>query len=166
MGAVNSRVVRRSNALSGFAYGRRLRYRESMSTGPGIRGALAAAGLLVGIPLVIAGYWMGPTRRLLDWLLPAPGTGPSEELQTRGRFDVTLTARTEGQATLQVHISADGDPGYRATAVMLSQAGLCLAFDGDRLPAAAGVLTPATAMGDALIERLQAAGQSYRVVTP
>lgn len=166
MGAVNSRVVRRSNALSGFAYGRRLRYRESMATGPGVRGALAAVGLLIGIPLVIAGYWLAPTRRLLDRLLPSPGDGPSEELQARGRFDVTLTAQTERGGTLRLQISADGDPGYRATAVMLSQAGLCLAFDGDHLPAAAGVLTPATAMGAPLIERLEEAGQRYRIVAP
>ncbi len=165
MGAVNSRVVRRSNALSGFAYGRQLRYRESMATGTGVLGALAAAGLLVGIPLVIAGYWLGPTRRLLDRLLPSPGDGPSEELQARGRFDVTLSAKTEQGGPLQLQINADGDPGYRATAVMLSEAGLSLAFDGDRLPPAAGVLTPATGIGEPLIERLEAAGQRYRVVT-
>jgi short subunit dehydrogenase-like uncharacterized protein len=166
MGAVNSRVVRRSNALAGYAYGPRLRYRESMVTGAGVRGALAAVGLLVGVPLVIAGYWLAPTRRLLDRLLPSPGDGPSEELQARGRFDVTLTGRTERGETLQLKISAEGDPGYRATAVMLSQAGLCLAFDGDQLPPAAGVLTPATAMGEPLIERLTAVGQRYRIVTP
>lgn len=166
MGAVNSRVVRRSNALSGYAYGRRLRYRESMATGRGIRGALAAVGLVIGVPLVIVGYWLAPTRRLLDRLLPSPGDGPSLEVQARGRFDVTLTAGTERGELLRLQISADGDPGYRATAVMLSQAGLCLAFDGDRLPLAAGVLTPATAMGSPLIERLEAVGQSYQIVKP
>lgn len=166
MGAVNSRVVRRSNALTGFAYGRRLRYRESMATGRGVGGALAAVGLLVGIPLLIVGYWMAPTRWLLDRLLPAPGDGPSEDLQTRGRFDVTLSAQTERGGPLAVTIAAEGDPGYRATAVMLCEAGLSLAFDGDRLPEATGVLTPATAMGDVLIDRLEAAGQRYRVVTP
>ncbi len=164
MGAVNSRVVRRSNALSGFAYGRRLRYRESMATGTGVRGALAAAGLLVGIPLVIAAYWLAPTRHLLDRLLPSPGDGPTEELQLRGRFNVTLSAQTELGGSLQLAIAADGDPGYRATAVMLSEAGLSLAFDGDRLPQAAGVLTPATAIGEPLLERLEAAGQRYGIV--
>lgn len=165
MGAVNSRVVRRSNALSGFAYGRSLRYRESMATGSGVRGALAAVGLFMGTPLVIAGYWLGPTRRLLDRRLPSPGDGPSEELQRRGRFDVTLTARTERGKAIRLRITADGDPGYRATAVMLSEAALSLAFDGDRLPAVAGVLTPATAIGEPLIERLEAAGQRYGIAT-
>ena len=50
---------------------------------------------------------------------------------------------------------AQGDPGYAATAVMLGESALARALDGDRLPAAAGVLTPATAMGDVLVERLR-----------
>ena len=55
-------------------------------------------------------------------------------------------------------VEAQGDPGYAATSVMLSQSALCLALDQDRLPGLAGVLTPASAMGAALITRLSAAG--------
>lgn len=163
MGAVNSRVVRRSNALSSHAYGP-LRYRESMATGEGLLGALAALLLPVGIPLLIAAFWLPPTRWLLGKLLPSPGQGPSQDLQHRGHFDVQITARTRSGAKLRCRIHADGDPGYRATAVMLSQAALSLAFDEPPAPGVAGVLTPATAMGSALIERLRAAGQTYSVV--
>jgi short subunit dehydrogenase-like uncharacterized protein len=46
---------------------------------------------------------------------------------------------------------------------MFGQSSLCLAHDVERLPARAGVLTPATAMGGALIERLRAAGQTLEV---
>ena len=53
---------------------------------------------------------------------------------------------------------AHGDPGYKATAVMLGESALALALDRDRLPDRAGVLTPAVAMGDALIDRLRSAG--------
>ena len=60
-------------------------------------------------------------------------------------------------------IRATGDPGYKATGVMLGEAVLALALDGDKLPVAAGVLTPATAMGSVLTERLRAAGQTYDV---
>jgi short subunit dehydrogenase-like uncharacterized protein len=60
-------------------------------------------------------------------------------------------------------VAAQGDPGYKATSVMFGESSLCLAFDGDRLPSRAGVLTPATAMGDALAERLRAAGQTFEV---
>ena len=45
---------------------------------------------------------------------------------------------------------------------MLGESALCLALDGDRLPGRAGVLTPATAMGTVLAERLRAAGQTLR----
>ena len=57
-------------------------------------------------------------------------------------------------------IEARGDPGYAATSVMLGESALCLALDRDRLPDRAGVLTPATAMGATLAERLKAAGQT------
>ncbi|HLL87446.1 MAG TPA: hypothetical protein VK387_09065, partial [Thermoleophilaceae bacterium] len=60
-------------------------------------------------------------------------------------------------------VAAQGDPGYAATAVMLGETALCLALDGDRLPDRAGVLTPATAMGGALVERLRAAGQTFEM---
>ena len=51
-----------------------------------------------------------------------------------------------------------GDPGYAATSRMLAEAGLCLAdSDGD-----GGVLTPSTAMGDLLVDRLRQAGMTLR----
>ena len=46
---------------------------------------------------------------------------------------------------------------------MLGEAALCLALDADQLPPRAGVLTPSTAMGHHLVERLRAAGQTYEV---
>ena len=58
-------------------------------------------------------------------------------------------------------IAAPGDPGYAATSVMLGEAALCLALDQASLPKRAGVLTPATAMGLPLVERLRAAGHKY-----
>jgi short subunit dehydrogenase-like uncharacterized protein len=60
-------------------------------------------------------------------------------------------------------VAAQGDPGYAATAVMLAESTLCLARDGDRLPAATGVLTPAVAMGDALVDRLRERGLTLTV---
>jgi short subunit dehydrogenase-like uncharacterized protein len=61
-----------------------------------------------------------------------------------------------------------GDPGYAATSVMLGETALCLALDRDQLPDAAGVLTPATAMGAALAARLRSAGHTLetRQITP
>ena len=46
---------------------------------------------------------------------------------------------------------------------MLGESALCLALDGDRLPGRAGVLTPATAMGDVLADRLRVSGVTIDV---
>ena len=72
-------------------------------------------------------------------------------------------AKTSSGRDFICRVEADGDPGYKATAVMLGESGLCLALDGSKLPEAAGVLTPATAMGESLTERLRAAGHTYEV---
>ncbi len=162
MGSVNTRVVRRSNALQDHAYGRRFRYRELMLTGGGPLGCAKAAGVAGGIAGVFAGLAAPGARQLLDRVLPDPGEGPSESTRERGYFNIDIhTTTTDGQR-LRCEIRAPGDPGYKATAVMLGESALCLALDD--LPAAAGVLTPASAMGRALADRLIAAGHSYRVV--
>ena len=163
MGTVNTRVVRRSNALQGFAYGRKLRYRELMATGSGPLGAVKAAGISGGIAALLGGLSIKPTRVVLDRLLPDPGEGPSEQAREKGFFKIETHARTSTGQKLVCTITAQGDPGYKATAVMLGEAALALALDGAKLPDRAGVLTPATAMGDVLVERLRAAGHTYDV---
>ena len=55
-------------------------------------------------------------------------------------------------------VAAQGDPGYAATAVMLGQSALALALGGTSLPDASGVLTPATGIGQVLVDRLVARG--------
>lgn len=162
MGTVNTRVVRRSNALLGHAYGRTLRYRELMATGGLPLGPVKAAGIAGGMGALVAGLALPPTRKVLEVVLPEPGEGPSEEARRKGFFKIDVHTRTTEGAELVCRISAQGDPGYAATAVMLGESGLCLALDED-LPDAAGVLTPATAMGTTLADRLRAAGHSYEV---
>ena len=163
MGTVNTRVVRRSNALLGYAYGRELRYRELMLGGGLPLGPAKAAAIAGGLGALIAGLSIPPTRRLLDHLLPDPGEGPDERARERGFFHMDIHTRTSGGAHLIGEIRATGDPGYKATGVMLGESALALALDAAALPDVAGVLTPATAMGDVLTERLRAAGHAYRV---
>jgi short subunit dehydrogenase-like uncharacterized protein len=166
MGTLNSRVVRRSNALLGHAYGRKLRYRELMATGTGPLGAARAAGVAAGLGAVFAGFAMPGARQLLDRVLPDPGEGPSETVREKGFFRIDIHTRTSSGARLVCEIRAPGDPGYKATAVMLGESALALALDEDKLPAATGVLTPATALGHVLVARLRAAGHSYEVIAP
>ena len=163
MGTINSRVVRRSNALRGHAYGRQLRYRELMLGGRPPLGPLKAAGIAGGLAALVTGLALPPTRMLLDRLLPDAGEGPSEKLRESGFFRIDTHTRTSSGARLVCRISAPGDPGYKATAVMLGESALALALDTDHLPDVTGVLTPAVAMGTVLVDRLRAAGQSYEV---
>jgi len=163
MGSINTRAVRRSNALQGWAYGRRFRYREVMGFGSGPLGACQAGALAGGVGALAVGLSIRPSRAVLDRALPAPGEGPSESQRTRGFFRIEIHTRTSSGVRYVARIAAQGDPGYKATSVMFGESALSLAFDQDRLPPRAGVLTPATAIGEALIERLRQAGQTLEV---
>jgi short subunit dehydrogenase-like uncharacterized protein len=163
MASINTRVVRRSNALQDWAYGRRFRYREVMSAGDGPLAPVKAGAVVAGLGTLVAGLSFGPTRALLDRVLPSPGDGPGEKARAKGFFAIDVHTRTASGRRYVARVAAQGDPGYAATAVMLGESALCLALDGDRLPGGGGVLTPATAMGDALTERLRAAGHTYDV---
>jgi len=163
MAAVNTRVVRRSNALQGWAYGRRFRYREVMAFGDGLPGRLKALGVAAAMPSLTVGLALPPTRFVLDRLLPDPGEGPSDDMIRNGFYEIEIHARTPAGERWVCRVAAKGDPGYGATAVLLGESALCLALDADRLPDRAGVLTPATGMGSVLAERLRAAGQTFDV---
>jgi len=163
MSTINTRVVRRSNALLGYAYGRRFRYQEHMAGGRGPLGAARAAAIVAGLGVLVGGLSLPPTRRLLDRLLPDPGQGPSEELRRTGFFRISITTTTTTGRRFRATIVVQGDPGYQATAEMLGEAGLALALDGPSLPDAAGVLTPAAALGTTLTDRLRAIGHRYDV---
>jgi short subunit dehydrogenase-like uncharacterized protein len=156
MAPFNTRIVRRSNALQGWAYGRRFRYREVMSYGRGPLGPALAAGTALGVAGMGFGMALPPTRAVLDRVLPKPGEGPSERTRERGHFTFETTGTATDGRRFRTTFAMQGDPGYAATAVMLGESGLCLALD--ELPGEGGVLTPATAMGTLLVDRLRAAG--------
>jgi short subunit dehydrogenase-like uncharacterized protein len=159
MASVNTRVVRRSNALRAWEYGRAFRYAEVS----GMKGPFAAAGLTLGLGAFMGAVAVPFTRKLLAGRLPKPGEGPTAEARENGRMRVRVVGEGENGLRASVVIFGRGDPGYKLTAIMLGQSALSLAFDGDKLPQRAGVLTPATAMGDVLVKRLEAAGITFTV---
>ncbi len=165
MGPYNTRIVRRSNALTGWSYGRFFRYREVMAFGAGPVGAALASGMTGALAVMGASMGFPPARPLLDRILPSPGEGPSQATMDRGSFRSDIHSLTSGGARLHGVVAAQGDPGYKATAVMLGESALALAFDGSRLPDRAGVLTPATGIGTVLAERLRSAGFTIEVAS-
>ena len=156
MASYNTRIVRRSNALLGHAYGPRFRYREVMSVGSAPVAPVLAGAVSAGLGSLALGMALPPTRALLDRVLPKPGSGPSERVQQTGHFRVEIHTRTSTGARYVATVAAHGDPGYAATAVMLGESALCLGTDD--LTSPGGVLTPAVAMGDHLVGRLRARG--------
>ena len=163
MAMYNTRIVRRSNALLDYAYGRRFRYAEYMSVGPSVLAPVTAA---VTTAATAASAALGSRffrllpRRLVERVAPKPGTGPSDEVRENGYYRVETYTTTTSGARYVATMSQSGDPGYKATAAMLGECGLALALDRDKLPEIYGVLTPAAAMGDALLARFPAAGIS------
>ena len=163
MASYNTRVVRRSNALLGYPYGKNFRYREVMSVGRSRLAPVIAAGMsgAIAVGATVGSFVMrGPIPRLVDRVLPKPGTGPGEKSRNTGWFTMSTFARTTSGAKYRTIFAGHGDPGYQATSVMLGEAGLALAFDGESLGEATGVVTPASTMGDALVARLRNAGMT------
>jgi short subunit dehydrogenase-like uncharacterized protein len=164
MGPINTRVVRRSAALSaGDPYAPGFHYQEYLRFGRGAAAALAAAGLSVGTLAGQGALAYRPLRRLVAALAPAPGAGPSKRSMDGGSFRCDLVGVGERGARLRGCIAGSGDPGNRATTKFVCEAALALALDGDILPGGpsfGGVLTPATAFGAVLAARLRAVGMT------
>lgn len=159
MAQVNTRVVRRGMALAGFPWGKDFAYREVMSTPGSLRGAVMAAGITAGLgalALAMSQPWL---RDRLAHRAPPPGEGPSAEARARGHWIVRLVAEGDSGERL-VYIASDrADPGYGSTSKMLGEAALCLARDP--LSSPGGVLTPAVAMAQPLLDRLRRAGLTF-----
>jgi short subunit dehydrogenase-like uncharacterized protein len=165
MALPNSRIVRRSNALLDYAYGRRFAYGEQMSMGKSIAAPVAAAAV-TGANAAALGlgtrFFKYLPRTLVDRLVPKPGDGPSEHAREHGHYTIETYTSTDTGARYRATIAQQGDPGYKATAVLLGESALALALDRDVLADLHGVLTPAAALGDALLARLPAADVTLR----
>lgn len=157
MASYNTRVVRRSNSLRDWAYGKEFRYREVMSVGSSVASPIIAGAVSAGLGALVLGMTVLP-KRVLDRVLPKPGDGPSPKAQESGHFTMDLYTTTTSGAHYRSRVKASGDPGYKATSVMLGESALALVHNRSELPDAAGVLTPATGLGDALVTRLRHAG--------
>ena len=166
MASYNTRIVRRSNALLGHVYGSGFRYREVMKAGKGVKGRAMAYAVAGALGAGFGAMGVKRLRPLLERLVPAPGSGPSEEAREKGFFRMDIRSTTTSGARYRSIVASQGDPGYKATAVMLGEAAVTLALgDLPTLPGEAdgGVLTPAVALGAPYAERLRQHGVTLEV---
>ena len=148
MAAINTRNVHRSNFLLGHAYGQDFVYDEMLITGPGAKGEAIANAV-------------ASDKSLGSDTGPQPGEGPSREEREAGHYDVLFLGEDAQGHRLRVAVTGDRDPGYGSTSKMIAEAAVCL-LENRSTPG--GIWTTAPALGQALIDRLQAhAGLTFSV---
>jgi short subunit dehydrogenase-like uncharacterized protein len=162
MAGINTRVVRRSNALLNYAWGEDFNYDEAvLAEGKGaLQSKLAALAMTAGTNALA----LAPVRGLAARFMPKPGEGPDQAARESGYYDILLHANhpTDLEKDIRVQVSGDMDPGYGSTSKMLAESAVCLARD--ELTVGGGFWTPASAMGTLLIDRLQEnAGVTFTV---
>lgn len=160
MASTNTRVVRRSRALwteAGMPYGDAFTYQEVIES----RGRSLPWTVAIGMPLGFFALNTGVGRALARRFGPKPGEGPAPEVLANGFFRARVLATAgDGRKALAV-VEDQLDPGNEATVKMLGETALALAAGEGNLRG--GVLTPATALGDALVDRLRRAGMTITV---
>lgn len=159
MAGINTKIVRRSNALSNYSYGKDFRYDEATLSGKGFKGKMR--GILAAIPLMfMTAKPKSVLKSIANKLLPKPGEGPNKEQRENGFYNLRFYVTLEDGSSAMGKVTGDKDPGYGSTSKMLGETAVCLAVD--ELPKISGVLTPSVAMGDALLQRLeQSAGLTF-----
>mmetsp|Transcript_58645 Transcript_58645/g.143411 ORF Transcript_58645/g.143411 Transcript_58645/m.143411 type:complete len:545 (+) Transcript_58645:236-1870(+) len=163
MAGANAPVVRKTNAVLNYLYGANCSYREVQAVPNLAVGWLGMAGFgLFGALIAFP-----PTRWfLLNYVLPKPGEGPSKEIQETGYFvsDIYAVGNSKDKPVIHAYVKSGnaGDPGYKATGRMSIEASLCMALQRD-LCAKGGVLTPASALGKTLVDRLNKTGMELGV---
>ena len=161
MAGINTKIVRRSNALINFQYGKDFRYDEAMIAGKGISGFWKA--ILAVFPLAMVG--LNPNsflKKIINSFMPKPGEGPGVEKRKNGFYNLRFYITIDEKRKAFAKVIGDSDPGYGSTSKMLAESALCLAFDN--LPKNYGILTPSSAMGEKLLHRLiKNAGLSFEI---
>jgi short subunit dehydrogenase-like uncharacterized protein len=148
MATINTKNIHRSNLLLQHQYGDDFVYDEMLLTGPGERGEAMAKA-------VAEDKSMADDPR-------QPGEGPSREERENGSYDILFVGETGDGRSIRASVQGDRDPGYGSTSKMIAESAVCLVKNPDL--AGGGIWTPAPAMGERLIDRLQRnAGLSFRL---
>ena len=162
MAGINTKIVRRSNALSNYSYGKNFTYDESVMTGDGFKGRIKA--IISVLPLIFLSAKPGSLlKRIFNYFTPKPGQGPNENERENGYYSMRFYIRYNDKSRALARVTGDRDPGYGSTSKMLAESAICLSKDS--LKDTYGVITPSIAMGDQILDRLQAkAGLTFKFI--
>ena len=147
MPVIDAQIVRRSAFIRGD-YPRGFSYRQYLKT----KSALKAAGISSSVGALVLGAQFKPIQKILEARKPS-GVGPSAATREKSFFRVEFVGTNDAGETVRARVSG-GDPGYDETSKMLGECASLLVFEEGEDHT--GVLTPAAAFGDALVERLEA----------
>jgi short subunit dehydrogenase-like uncharacterized protein len=153
MASINTKVVRRSNFLSSYAYGKSFRYDEATIFGKGFYGRIKGILSAISIGLIISAKHGTLLKKGLDLLFPIAGEGPTKKKMEQGFYNLRFYITLEDGSNAFAKVTGNMDPGYGSSSKMLAESAVCLAKD--KLPNTSGVLTPSVAMGDSLLKRLE-----------
>ncbi len=148
MAPINTKNIHRSNLLLGHRYGEDFRYDEMLLTGDGGQGKATAE-------FVAKDDSVGKSEL-------QPGDGPTKEERENGDFDAIFAGMSSDGELMISSVQGDRDPGYGSTSKMLAEAAMCLLKNPEL--ASGGLWTPAAALGEALVKRLEAhAGLTFQI---
>ena len=164
MAPINTRIVRRTNALLDYRYGKDFSYTEYADCGNGLSGALKSFLITSFLGLFIMLTTFKFSRKyIIRKLLPKPGEGPNKTQQKNGFFKLFMHGLSSSGEILKMKITGNQDPGYGSTSRMISEIAICLALD--EVKTEGGIWTPASALGEKLLNRLKKnAGMTFEVM--
>jgi len=165
MSIVNTQVVRRSESLQPNLYGNDFSISEIFQWKNFFQ-AFIATIFFMFFTIFCS---IKPFRSFFQWILPKPGQGPTKKQLEEGFFNYTIVAYTKplgNEKSIRVmgSVKGKGDPGYLLTSKMVSETSICLALQQNQLPQRGGILTPATGLGNILIDRLHKKGISFEII--
>jgi len=143
MAMINTKNVHRSNFLMGQPYGADFAYDEMAIIQPGAQTEFPP---------------------LEGDNVPKPGEGPSKEERETGFYDLLFVGVDADGRQVRGAVHGDKDPGYASTSKLIAETAICLV---EHPGVAGGIWVPGAALGQALVDRLQAhAGLTFSDETP
>jgi len=152
LGISDTRAIRLSSSLRGAD----VEVQEYLAF-DGATGALSALLFRAAFGAVTVALRTRLGTALLTRIAP-PGHGPSERQVTTGTYRLDVTGTGADGRRSRVTMGFDGDPGNYVTALCAAEIAVALSVGGSSLPDRAGILTPSTAIGAGLADRLVHAG--------